>query len=287
MDKTDFQHESPRNEKTIDDVQQFWDATPLWVGETSFAPGTLDFFEEHRTTVIDDCFAGQMDETIFPDRSKDLKILDLGCGIGFWLVEFAKRRYTDINAADLSSNSLKLARERCKAYEISVNFSQQNAESTSFDDATFDHVNCQGVVHHTPSPENAMREIERILKPNGTASVSVYYKNIVLRNWKTFRGVSKLLSRLGAGLRGRGREGIYANSDIDDIVRQYDGADNPIGIAYDKEEFLKLIGDGFAVDDVYFHFFPARSMPVGMPRSIHKLLDRKLPFMIYANLRKI
>lgn len=66
-----------------------------------------------------------------------------------------------------------------------------------------------------------------------------------------------MLSRFGAGLKDRGREDIYANSDIDDITRQYDGTENPIGVAFDKAEFSKLIEDEFEIEDIYFHFFPA------------------------------
>lgn len=284
---TDGYNSQPDIGETLGDVRQFWDSAPLWTGESKFTPGTKAFFEEHRATVHEDCFGGEIDEQIFPDIAKDSKILDLGCGIGFWLVEFSQRGFSSLYGADLSPNSLEIARQRCQSYGLDVNLSEQNAESIGFETASFDHVNCQGVVHHTPDPRAAIEEIGRILKPGGTASVSVYYKNIVIRNWNAFRWPSNLLSRIGAGLKGRGREAIYANDDVNDIIRQYDGAANPIGIAFDKSEFKELIGPQFEIDTIFYHFFPARSLPlVKHSRAVHRVLDRRLPFMIYGNIRK-
>jgi hypothetical protein len=131
-----------------------------------------------------------------------------------------------------------------------------------------------------------MREICRVLKPGGTACVSVYFKNIALRQWKLFRPLSKTIAMLGGGLKGRGREDILARDDSEDIVRRYDGDANPIGRAYDRNEFRALIGEGFDIERTFFHFFPARAMPFALPHAVHSALDRAVPFMIFARLRK-
>lgn len=271
----------------IDDVRAFWDAQPLWTGESSAEPGSREFFEQHRRVALQDCFGGALDERIFSGLSKDAKILDLGCGIGFWLVEFWERGFHSLWGADLSERSLSIARKRCEIYGVKADLSVRNAESTGYPRGMFDHVNCQGVIHHTPQPTAAMREIWSILRPGGTASISVYYRNAILRNWKVVRPVAKAISRLGGGLKGRGREGMLAMDDVDDIVRFYDGAENPIGSAYDHSEFRTLIGDGFVVEQVFYHFFPARALPIALPQHLHRALDRYVPFMIYANVRKV
>ena len=114
----------------------------------------------------------------------------------------------------------------------------------------------------------------------------MYYRNILLRNWGRIGLVGEVLARAGARLTGRGREGIYRERDAKELVRLYDGADNPIGKAYDKSEFVSLLVPHFEIEQVYYHFFPARSLPVRIPRAIHRILDSWLPFMIYANVRK-
>jgi hypothetical protein len=125
-----------------------------------------------------------------------------------------------------------------------------------------------------------------VLRPGGTASISVYYRNILLRNWRHIGFAGETLARAGARLTGRGREGIYRERDAEELVRLYDGADNPIGKAYDRSEFVSLLAPHFVVDEIYYHFFPARSLPVRIPKAVHRILDARLPFMIYANVRK-
>lgn len=267
----------------IETVRRFWDENPLWTGESTHEPGTLEFFEEHRSVYYRDCFAGQMDERIFPQNKG--RVLDLGCGTGFWPVEFWERGFRDIVAADLSPNSLGLAKKRAEAYGATVTFQEENAEDLSFPAFAFDHVNCLGVVHHTVEPERAVAEIHRVLKPGGTATISVYYSNSILRNFSFFRPFIQLLGRAGASLGGRGREDIYSVPEVAELVRLYDGADNPKGIAYDRREFADLVR-AFHVDEIFFHFFPARSLPVRIPMWLHRMLNRNIPFMIVGRLTK-
>ncbi|MBN9035213.1 MAG: class I SAM-dependent methyltransferase [Rhizobiales bacterium] len=270
---------------TIDDVRNFWNANPLWTGEAKFAPGTREFYDEHTRLCIEEGWGGEIDPLVFPEKRG--KLLDLGCGIGFWPPQFWARGWRDITAADLSPQSLNLARSRAEIYGVQADFREENAENLSFPDETFDHVHCHGVVHHTTDPSKAVREIHRVLKVGGTAMISVYYKNLVLRNFGLFRPLALALGRTGARLRGRGRESIYSVPDVSEIVRLYDGAANPIGYAYDRREFFELLGPGFRVDHVFFHFFPARSLPVRLPRFALKWLDRSLPFLIHARVTKL
>jgi ubiquinone/menaquinone biosynthesis C-methylase UbiE len=275
-----------RSHATVEDVRAFWNRNPLWTGESNIEPGSMAFFEEHRRICRDDCFAGSVDERLFMPNDKNAKVLDLGCGIGFWLVEFWQRGFRSLTGADISDASLEMARKRCAIYGLDVLFHQANAEALEFADASFDHVNCQGVIHHTPDTQAALSEIARVLKAGGTASVSVYYKNFVLRNWSVFRPFARIAGAVGSRLKGRGREQIYKLPDADEIIRHYDGNDNPIGKAYSVAQFRAMAEPYFEIEDVIYHFFPARSLPVGLPKFVHRLLDRKLPFMVYFNLRR-
>ena len=194
--------------------------------------------------------------------------------------------FKKVTSADLTAAALKLTETRCKIYDLESTLFQENAEQLSFKDASFGHVNCQGVIHHTPNTEAAVKEIARVLKPGGSASISVYYKNFFLRSWSIIRPISKALSTIGAKLKGRGREKIFAESDIDEIVRLYDGSDNPIGKSYSKKEFRALLNDYFLVEEFYLHFFPARALPFKLPKGFHAFMDKYFGFMIYASLTK-
>jgi len=127
--------------KAIEDVRQFWENNPLFSGESRYQPGSREFFEEHRKAYIEDVFVGELDHRVFPGESITGKVLDLGCGPGFWTVELGVRGY-DVVAADLTANALRLCHQRCEIYGVSAEFSLQNAEGLGFGSGAFAHVNC-------------------------------------------------------------------------------------------------------------------------------------------------
>ena len=272
----------------IEKVRDFWEKSPLWTGESKHQPGSLNFFKEHKSIYYEDCFAGSFDPRFLPvnHASKSLKILDLGCGIGFWTTEFASRGFTHVHAADLTEKALELTATRLELNNLKADLSLQNAEKTNFEDESFDHVNCQGVIHHTPDTHAAVKEIFRILKPGGSASISVYYRNIFLRAWPVLKPLGWLISLFGGKLKGRGREKIFQESNVDEIVRLYDGVENPIGKSYSQKQVMELFEPFFSVEETYLHFFPARSLPFKIPKLIHRFLDKRCGFMIYATLQK-
>jgi hypothetical protein len=94
------------------------------------------------------------------------------------------------------------------------------------------------------------------------------------------------LVKLGGGLNGRGREKIFLEKDVDEIVRLYDGSENPVGKSYTRKQFLEMLDKHFEIKETYLHFFPARALPFRLPLSLHQWLDEKLGFMIYATVKK-
>ena len=189
----------------------------------------------------------------------------------------------NIIAADLTNKALDLARKRCDLLSIdNVEFIQANAEELPFEDSSFDHINCQGVIHHTPDTLKSLKEISRCLKPGGSFSISVYYQNFLLRSWPLIRPIGNLLTSYGGGLKGRGREKIFSIKDVNEIVRYYDGSDNPIGKSYSKRSFNKLLlQSNLITENKFLHFFPARSLPIKLPNLLHSYLDKLLGFMLY------
>lgn len=279
----------PAEPDLLGSVRAFWGSHPLWTGESAHPAGSAAFFEEHRRVYIDDCFAGRFDLRFLPPPRKGgqaMKVLDLGCGIGFWTTEFAMRGLGDLIAADLTPQALEMTSRRLEVYGVRAAVQEENAEALSFADGSIDHVNCQGVIHHTPHTERAVAEIARVLRPGGTASISVYYRNPILRLWPWLRWLGVPLAKLGGGLRGRGREQIFLERDVDKIVRLYDGAGNPIGKSYARAQFVSMLEQHLVVDETYLHFFPARALPFRLPRAWHRWLDKHLGFMIYASVHK-
>lgn len=272
----------------ITEIRDFWEKNPLFKGESDHIFGTKSFFDEHRKVYLEDVFNNNLDEiNILPKSSKINNLLDLGCGVGFWSIELQKRFIVEnFYACDLTITGIETTKKRLKQYGLSANLSVQNGEKTNFKSNFFDYINCQGVIHHTENPMKMIKEIHRILSVSGEASISVYYKNFFIRNWKYFRILGLLFFRLGVRFKGRGRESILKNKNTNEITRLYDGELNPKGISYSKNEFESILNKYFRIEDSFLFYFPSRIFPIAFPNFFHTFLAKYFGFMIAYKLVK-
>ena len=107
------------------------------------------------------------------DRFPDLKprgILEMGCTVGHTLLPF-KATFPDahVHGIDVSAPCLRYGHARAQSLGVDVHFSQQNAESTSFPDASFDVVYSYILMHETSraAVPKIFAECHRLLKPGG------------------------------------------------------------------------------------------------------------------------
>ncbi len=268
----------------LSDVEKFWNENPLFTGEVTFDESNIkEFFVSHDYTYFNDVLAGINLQDIFYLPNADDKTLDLGCGIGFWSSLFvSKLSVKNLISSDLTSEALRI----CQIRVPSTTVKKENAENLSFSKKQFSHVNCQGVVHHTPNTQSCLNEIYRVLDENGTASVSVYYKNNILKIASYSMPFVRFIARFLLKNTGRGRD-FSKVKNVNDLVRFYDGSENPIGKAYSKKEFNEiLVQAGFNSIEYKFFFFPFRFFKFKFPNFIKFILVRLFPFMIVANLKK-
>ena len=97
-------------------------------------------------------------------------VLDIGCGTGFITISVAKAvgKNGKVIGVDISEGMLKKARENLSKAEVSnIEFRVGDAENIPLDDNSVDAVVGNMVLHHCPSPENAIKEMTRVLKPKG------------------------------------------------------------------------------------------------------------------------
>ena len=103
-------------------------------------------------------------EYIRPYLNRNMNVLELACGSG--QLSFSLSKYTkNWIATDFSEQMILEARKHGE-YE-NLAFEIADATSLNFVDGEFDCVIIANALHIMPRPDKAMREIYRVLKPNG------------------------------------------------------------------------------------------------------------------------
>lgn len=96
------------------------------------------------------------------------RVLEYGCGTGSSAFALASQA-TEVVGIDISEVAIVRARQHAAAVRAArTHFLTMDAENTSFESASFDMVCGSGILHHL-DVGRALREVARILKPDGTA----------------------------------------------------------------------------------------------------------------------
>ena len=101
---------------------------------------------------------------IIPHLNNDMKALELACGSG--QLSFILSNYTKSwIATDFSEQMIREAKKHREGKNLI--FEMADATSLSFENEKFDCVLISNALHIMPNPDEAMKEIYRVLKPNG------------------------------------------------------------------------------------------------------------------------
>ena len=100
-------------------------------------------------------------------------ILEAGCGVGAQIKTVAPmNKNSKFISVDISFDSIQQATRLAKSLEIdNVQFKQADIFNLPFTDDYFDHVFVCFVLEHLPNPIEAIHQLKRVLKPNGTMTI--------------------------------------------------------------------------------------------------------------------
>jgi 2-polyprenyl-3-methyl-5-hydroxy-6-metoxy-1,4-benzoquinol methylase len=232
-------------EKSIADVQRYWDARPCNIRHSTKPVGSKEYFDEveARKYFVEPHIPGFAEF----DRWSGKRVLEVGCGIGTDSINFA-RAGAELTAVELSSESLRIAEERADVMGVAdrIRFVQANAEelTSTVTDGPYDLVYSFGVIHHTPHPQQALAEMRALAAPGGTLKLMIYHR----RSWKVFSVVAA---------QGHGR--FWKT---DELVAEHSEAQTgcPVTFSYTRREARELVErSGFEVQDLSVdHVFPYR-----------------------------
>lgn len=104
-------------------------------------------------------------QRLLPEK-KAGKILDVGCGSGFFPILLAMKGYS-VTGVDLSPEMIENAKNLAREEGASCRFHVMDAEKLDFADATFDVVISRNLTWTLPNAEKAYQEWRRVLKQGG------------------------------------------------------------------------------------------------------------------------
>ena len=102
-----------------------------------------------------------------PESGDGLKLLDVGCGTGYHLARYKERGF-DITGVDGSPEMLKQAR----LANPEIDFQQCDVDHIPLADNSYEVVMCIEVLRYLPDISPCLKEISRLLKPNGIALIT-------------------------------------------------------------------------------------------------------------------
>ena len=284
---------SDPNTKLKERVRAFWQANPCGTKFADAEPGSRRFYElveQHRYEK----------EWHIPSAAgfaatRGLRVLEIGCGLGTDGAQFAKAG-ADYTGVDLTEAAVELARKRFELFNLPGTFLTADAENLDFKDASFDLVYSHGVLHHTPDTARAVREIYRVLRPNGQAVIMLYHRNsynyrvnirmlrragVHLLKWEQgVRLVHRLTGEPLDSLREHARKlrqkknGHLSAEEF--LSQNTDGAGNPLARVYSRSDARELFKD-FAEVNFRTYFLNKRFIPV-----IGNLLSRSIESQLAA-----
>ncbi len=264
---------------------EHWSTVPIGTQTTGFSSSevrfTKEYFEEHARFRYE-VYAPWLRAVAGFDQHRGQKILEVGCGMGTDLLEFA-RNGADVTGLDLTPRHLELARRRFELFGHQGRFVAGDAEQLPFPDNTFDFVFSNGVLHHTPDTQKAVDETCRVLKPGSTALIILYHRHslayyggILLKS-----GTKRFAGHI---LRGKNP---FRFSLRRVLSASTDGEENPLTKVYSRREGIRLMRNFRSVQTEVWHLnrgdFPLSGV---FPASLLSKLSRRVGWYLVLRGRK-
>lgn len=217
---------SPTNVR-LQSVKDFWEQNPVAAAGIAAELGTAEYFRAFDALrEADECEPAALSERIHGySASRDLKVLDIGCGNGYVLFQYA-RNGAEVTGVDLTATAIDLSRKRFALGGLPGTFVEVDGEHLPFPDNHFDIVCSMGVLHHISNPRPMVDEIHRVLRPGGRLIVMLYHRY----SWKNL-----VLLRVRRLLDPR-----YRGKTQQEALNMNDGDACPLALVYSRGEATRL-----------------------------------------------
>lgn len=144
----------------LNDIEKYW---------TNRADGYSSVNKGELATVQKDKWLDEIEKNLNELSNKpkeNIKVLDIGCGPGFFSIILARAGYK-VTAVDYTSKMIEKAKENCGDIADKITFIKMDAQNLKFDDESFDVVISRNLTWNLEKPDMAYKEWIRVLKKNG------------------------------------------------------------------------------------------------------------------------
>ena len=259
---------------SIDVVKNYWEKRTPGIKHSKMVPGTRGFLDELEHKRYTRHYAYLLKEAEF-EKHKGEKVLEIGCGMGIDLLQFAKGG-AEVTGIDLTEKAIQYTSQHFAHRDLTGTFCTMNSEELDFSDNTFDVVYSFGVLHHTVDTQKAIKEVHRVIKPGGKAIIMLYHKG--------FRYYLKIHLYYGI------IKGEYLKYGIKDLVNQRteEFFHSPITRVYTRNAAKGLFSqfsviesaNSFRIDDNIWVFGKFFQLSDFLPNIIRRFIEQRIGWNI-------
>jgi SAM-dependent methyltransferase len=175
------------NDQLLDEIRRYWNTHIHDLEIAKHPVGTKEFFADLREYRFDKL--RYLPEVVDFAAYKDRRLLEIGCGVGLDLVEFAQHG-SQVTGVDVAESAIDLATKNFAYHGVHGDLRVMNGEALAFEDNSFDAAYAHGVLQYTADARRMLAEIHRVLKPGGEALLMVYNRYSWLNLLSVLLGVT-------------------------------------------------------------------------------------------------
>jgi ubiquinone/menaquinone biosynthesis C-methylase UbiE len=161
---------------------------------------------EELSSHYSDTYAGKYTEFMYDAVVQEVEgknfstLLDVGCGTGIFLSMVLNKFDVNVSGIDISPGMIEKSRELLRdCADLKIG----DSEHLPWKDDSFDIVTCIASFHHYPNPERVLKEMERVLKHNGSAVIADpwasnpwrFFANLIIRSPLNKHGEVRMYSQ--------------------------------------------------------------------------------------------
>ncbi len=131
------------------------------------------FYNEHPMSNF-----GILQKLELPKKIRGKKVLDAGCGSGFFLFDYLFYG-ADVTGVDQSEKSIQFIREQADLLGFHPTLIAGDLETVHLEENSFDYIFCIYVLQHTPNPRLVLEQFRKWSKKDGTIKLIISHKYVL------------------------------------------------------------------------------------------------------------